>query len=142
MLKFSDFSSLESRHFLYLQLRKSVLENQVNCTDDDLITLGGLALQAEIGDFKENVSKSELETLKIDLKIPLNFQMKYIEYFTISHYLPEGVYQKNKELARYLRNSHYSKRGLHMKEAEYNFIRYIQEMKEYGIHFFSAVWVR
>lgn len=142
MLKFSDFSSLESRHFLYLQLRKSVLENQVNCTDDDLITLGGLALQAEIGDFKENVSKIELETLRIDLKIPLNFQMKYIEYFTISHYLPEGVYQKNKELARYLRNSHYSKRGLHMKEAEYNFIRYIQEMKEYGIHFFSAVWVR
>lgn len=133
---------MESRHFLYLQLRKSVLENQVNCTDDDLITLGGLALQAEIGDFKENVSKIELETLRIDLKIPLNFQMKYIEYFTISHYLPEGVYQKNKELARYLRNSHYSKRGLHMKEAEYNFIRYIQEMKEYGIHFFSAVWVR
>jgi hypothetical protein len=38
-----------------LQLRKSILENQILCTDDDLITLGGLALQSEIGDFKENV---------------------------------------------------------------------------------------
>lgn len=49
------FSSLESRHLLYLQLRKSILESQVLCTDDDLISLGGLALQAEIGDFKQSV---------------------------------------------------------------------------------------
>lgn len=50
--------SLESRHTLYLQLRKSVLENHIICTDDDLITLGGLALQAEIGDFQEEVRLS------------------------------------------------------------------------------------
>ena len=68
--------------------------------------------------------------------------MKYIEYFTISHYLPDGVYQQNKELAKYLRNSHYSKRGLHQKEAEYNFIRYLQEMREYGVHYISGVWAR
>lgn len=49
--------SLESRHTLYLQLRKSVLENHIICTDDDLITLGGLALQAEVFDFQEEVSK-------------------------------------------------------------------------------------
>jgi tyrosine-protein phosphatase non-receptor type 13 protein len=48
--------SLDSRHTLYLQLRKSVLENHIICTDDDLITLGGLALQAEVGDFQEEVS--------------------------------------------------------------------------------------
>lgn len=41
---------------LYLQLRKSVLEKHILCTDDDLIMLGGLALQAEVGDFKESVS--------------------------------------------------------------------------------------
>lgn len=40
---------------LYLQLRKNVLEQQVLCTEDDLITLGGLALQAEVGDFKDKV---------------------------------------------------------------------------------------
>lgn len=50
--------TLESRHTLYLQLRKSVLENHILCTDDDLITLGGLALQAEVGDFQEEVSRN------------------------------------------------------------------------------------
>lgn len=47
--------SIESRHTLFLQLRKSILENHIICTDDDLITLGGLALQAEVGDFQEEV---------------------------------------------------------------------------------------
>lgn len=53
--------SLDSRHTLYLQLRKSVLENHIICTDDDLITLGGLALQAEVGDFQEEVSVREIQ---------------------------------------------------------------------------------
>lgn len=48
---------MESRHLLYLQLRKSVLEKQILCTEDDQILLGGLALQAEVGDFQENVIK-------------------------------------------------------------------------------------
>lgn len=68
--------------------------------------------------------------------------MKYVEYFTISHYLPEGVYQRNRELANYLRNSHYVKRGLHPLEAQHNFIRYVQELKEFGLHLYSAVWAK
>lgn len=54
-ISFLPHSSMESRHLLYLQLRKSVLEKQILCTEDDLILLGGLALQAEVGDFQENV---------------------------------------------------------------------------------------
>ncbi|XP_053668060.1 uncharacterized protein LOC128718460 [Anopheles marshallii] len=113
-------SCVESRHLLYLQLRKSILERQILCAEDDLIALGGLALQSEIGSFKEH--------------------MKYSEYFTISHYLPEEVYRKKRELARYLRNAHFHKRGLHQREAEHNFIRYVQELKEYGLHLYSASW--
>ncbi|XP_035919453.1 uncharacterized protein LOC118517435 isoform X2 [Anopheles stephensi] len=113
-------SCVESRHLLYLQLRKSILERQILCAEDDLIALGGLALQAEIGSFKEH--------------------MKYSEYFTISHYLPEEVYRKKRELARYLRNAHFHKRGLQQREAEHNFIRYVQELKEYGLHLYSASW--
>lgn len=56
--------STDSLHTLYLQLRKSILEDHIVCTEDDLITLGGLALQAEVGDFKDGVSA----TLKLDLK--------------------------------------------------------------------------
>uniref|UniRef100_A0A182LS39 FERM domain-containing protein n=1 Tax=Anopheles culicifacies TaxID=139723 RepID=A0A182LS39_9DIPT len=113
-------SCVESRHLLYLQLRKSILERQILCAEDDLIALGGLALQSEIGSFKEH--------------------MKYSEYFTISHYLPEEVYRKKRELARYLRNAHFHKRGQHQREAEHNFIRYVQELKEYGLHLYSASW--
>lgn len=111
---------MESRHLLYLQLRKSVLESQIVCNDDDLIHLGGLALQAEIGDFQHS--------------------MKFTDYFTVSYYLPEGVYQRHKEMAKYLRNSHFCKRGLNPKEAEQQFIRYAQQLKEYGSHLCSAVW--
>lgn len=53
--RINRYSSVDSRHLLYLQLRKNVLEQQILCTEDDLITLGGLALQAEIGDFKDFV---------------------------------------------------------------------------------------
>lgn len=103
--------------------------------------MGGLALQAEVGDFIENVSISGRQIRDAEDNLVIPFQMKYVEYFTISHYLPEGVYQKNKELARYLRNSHFCKKGLHAKEAEQNFIRYVQELKEYGLHLYSAIWV-
>ena len=51
--------SVDSRHSLYLQLRKSIIENQISATEDDLIILGGLALQAEFGDFNEDVRKAD-----------------------------------------------------------------------------------
>lgn len=66
--------------------------------------------------------------------------MKFTDYFTVSHYLPEGVYQRHKEMAKYLRNSHFCKRGLNVKEAEQQFIRYAQQLKEYGSHLCSATW--
>lgn len=55
--------SVESRHTLFLQLRKSILENHIVCTDDDLITLGGLALQAEVGDFHDDVRSVHLNVV-------------------------------------------------------------------------------
>ena len=66
--------------------------------------------------------------------------MKFTDYFTVGVYLPENVYQRHKEMAKYLRNSHFCKRGLNPKEAEQQFIRYAQQLKEYGSHLFSAIW--
>lgn len=57
IFSFRFVSSLESRHLLYLQLRRSVLESQILCTDDELIVLGGFAIQSEIGDFEQSVSR-------------------------------------------------------------------------------------
>lgn len=44
-----------TRHLLYLQLRRSILEHQLPCNYCQLIDLGGMALQAEFGDFIEKV---------------------------------------------------------------------------------------
>lgn len=68
--------------------------------------------------------------------------MQIMDYFTISHYLPEGVYQKNKDMESLLRNAHISKRGLNIHDAEKGFVTYVQKMTEYGRHLYSAVWVR
>lgn len=67
--------------------------------------------------------------------------MQIMDYFTISHYLPEGVYQKNTEMGNLLRNAHFSKRGLHRYDVEKSFVNYVQKMNEYGLHLYSAVWV-
>lgn len=59
---FSIFSSPESQHLHYLQLRKSILESQILCSNDDLISLGGLALQSEVGDYDKTVCLSKYWT--------------------------------------------------------------------------------
>ena len=42
-----------------------------------------------------------------------------------------------------MRNSHYSKRKLHPKVAEQNYIRYVvQEMQDFGLHLISGTWSR
>lgn len=140
--RINRYSSVDSRHLLYLQLRKNVLEQQILCTEDDLITLGGLALQAEIGDFKDFVRMNHLWKAFPLFSIPYVLQMRKIEYFTISNYIPENTHSKPQELAKYLRSAHFCKKGMNPDEAEHSYIRYMQELKEYGMHLYSAVWVR
>lgn len=43
------------KHLLYLQLRRCLLERQLRCETKDMMTLAGLALQAEFGDFNIEV---------------------------------------------------------------------------------------
>lgn len=47
--------STQTRHLLYLQLRRSILEHQLPCSFTQLVQLNGLALQAEFGDYNERV---------------------------------------------------------------------------------------
>lgn len=68
--------------------------------------------------------------------------MESNEYFTASYYLPEAVYQRHKAFSKYLRNAHFCRRGSHPKTAERQFVQYVQQMEEYGMHLYSAIWVR
>lgn len=47
----------QTRHLLYLQLRRSILEYQLPCSYQQLIELNGYALQAEFGDYNRKVIK-------------------------------------------------------------------------------------
>lgn len=43
------------KHLLYLQLRRNLLEQQIQCNIDQHIALSGLALQSEFGDYLDQV---------------------------------------------------------------------------------------
>lgn len=45
----------DTRHLLYLQLRRCILEHQLPCSFGQIVELNGLALQAEFGDYNQRV---------------------------------------------------------------------------------------
>ncbi|XP_067950888.1 tyrosine-protein phosphatase non-receptor type 13-like [Watersipora subatra] len=60
-----------TQHLLYLQLRRDIVEDRLRGDDKELITLTGLALQAEYGDY--DISKHHLN------------------YFIVSYYFPQRI---------------------------------------------------
>ena len=63
-------SHSKTRHQYYLQLRKDILEARLHCHEEAAFILAGLALQAEISDYDENLGQN---------------------YFMAEHYLPHRV---------------------------------------------------
>ncbi|KAK4881258.1 hypothetical protein RN001_004577 [Aquatica leii] len=117
--------SAPSRHLLYLQLRRSILEYQLPCTYSQLIDFGGLALQAEFGDFIEKEHGAR-------------------DYFLLEHYVPETVscnVDECKRLKQELIVAHITRRGLEVEKAEESFMLLAQTLPHYGGHFYTATWV-
>lgn len=93
------------RHLFYLQLRKDFLTDDF-CPDPKFaLTLGGLALQAEFGDYDGTVYGKE--------------------YFLMDHYLPfQCIKQINRsEIKTKLQSQHASLRGISKELAELKFIQ-------------------
>lgn len=65
-----------TRHLYYLQLRKDVLEGGIYVHEETAMLLASYALQAEVGDYNQNVHGSD--------------------YFVPEHYLPQRVNYKKK----------------------------------------------
>ncbi|KAM5194051.1 tyrosine-protein phosphatase non-receptor type 13 isoform 2-T2 [Mantella aurantiaca] len=104
-------------HQYYLQQRKDILEERLYCTDEAALLLASLALQAEYGDYQQEVHG--------------------LAYFRLEHYLPVRVIEKmdlsymKEELPR-LHNT-YS--GASERETELEFLKVCQRLPEYGVHF-------
>ncbi|CAG2054245.1 unnamed protein product [Timema podura] len=116
--------SWSTKHHLFLQLRRSLLEQLIECTLVQHITLSGLALQAEFGDYREQEHGCE-------------------EYFLLEHYIPDNLLLGTDEVAlkARLQNCHRQRKGLDPGRAEEMFIAQVQCLPTYGAHFFSATWL-
>ena len=66
----SFYSYRKTVHQFYLQLRQDILNDQLYCHEEASFVLGGLALQAETGDYNEALG---------------------YEYFLPEHYIPSKV---------------------------------------------------
>ena len=66
----SFYSYRKTVHQFYLQLRQDILNDQLYCHEEASFVLGGLALQAETGDYNEALGD---------------------EYFHPEHYIPSKV---------------------------------------------------
>ncbi|XP_076288575.1 uncharacterized protein LOC143213025 isoform X1 [Lasioglossum baleicum] len=120
-----------SKHLLYLQIRRCILEQQLVCPCSELINLTGLALQAEFGNYNVNEHGCG-------------------DYFLLEHYIPESLIlntdQRQSQInsgetdtfrAR-LHQAHRDRRGLDSNKAEDMFIAHAQTLADYGSHYYIA----
>ncbi|EFN88990.1 FERM and PDZ domain-containing protein 2 [Harpegnathos saltator] len=119
-----------SKHLLYLQIRRCILEQQLVCPYPELINLTGLALQAEFGNY--------------------NFDEHGCgDYFLLEHYVPESLIMNADRhqsqpcveadvLRAQLHRAHHDRRGLDSNKAEEMFITHAQSLPDYGSHYYIA----
>ncbi|XP_015589515.1 uncharacterized protein LOC107265051 isoform X2 [Cephus cinctus] len=120
-----------SKHLLYLQIRRCILEQQLICPLPQLINLTGLALQAEFGNYSINEHGCG-------------------DYFLLEHYVPESLIlnpDQNEQsqipggadaLRVQLHQAHRERRGLDANKAEEMFIAHAQALPDYGAHYYIA----
>ncbi|XP_052393234.1 tyrosine-protein phosphatase non-receptor type 13 isoform X3 [Carassius gibelio] len=106
-----------TKHQYYLQLRKDILEERVRCDLENAMILASLALQAEIGDYQNELHGKT--------------------YFRTEHYLPASVLDKIDQttIKEELPKLHSSYYNASEQEAELEFLKVCQRLPEYGVHF-------
>uniref|UniRef100_A0A6P7FCV1 Tyrosine-protein phosphatase non-receptor type 13-like n=1 Tax=Diabrotica virgifera virgifera TaxID=50390 RepID=A0A6P7FCV1_DIAVI len=119
------FRGNESRHLLYLQLRRSIIEHQLPCSFKQIVELNGLALQAEFGNYNTREHGQR-------------------DYFLLEHYIPESMssaIENTEKLRQELIQAHVLKHGMDGDKAEESFISLAQSLPHYGGHFYTATWI-
>ncbi|XP_072376370.1 FERM and PDZ domain-containing protein 2-like isoform X1 [Diabrotica undecimpunctata] len=119
------FRGNESRHLLYFQLRRSIIEHQLPCSFKQIVELNGLALQAEFGNYNTREHGQR-------------------DYFLLEHYIPESMssaIENTEKLRHELIQAHVLKHGMDGDKAEESFISLAQSLPHYGGHFYTATWI-
>uniref|UniRef100_H0XG96 FERM and PDZ domain containing 2 n=1 Tax=Otolemur garnettii TaxID=30611 RepID=H0XG96_OTOGA len=105
-----------TRHQFYLQLRKDILEERLHCSEETLLRLGGLALQAEFGNYPKEQVESQV-------------------YFRVEDYIPASLIERMTPLRVQVEVSemHRLSSVLWGEDAELEFLRVSQQLPEYGV---------
>ncbi|VVD00607.1 unnamed protein product [Leptidea sinapis] len=112
----------EWRYRVYLQLRRATVEGQMISTIQNLILLAGYALHIEFGEFSYR-------------------EHGIADYFLLEHYLPEFLITTDMaDVKLRMKRAHESRRGIDRSRAIINYITLAQTFRDYGAHFYSAVW--
>ncbi|RZF41303.1 hypothetical protein LSTR_LSTR000017 [Laodelphax striatellus] len=117
--------SWSTKHMLYLQIRRGLLEHQIRCSANEIMTFASLALQAEFGDFNNEEHG--------------NGDYFLLEHYIPDHFLPSG--RKEQDFLHDLLDLHRSRKGLDPGRAEELFVAQAMQLPEYGFHFFSALLI-
>ncbi|XP_062256364.1 tyrosine-protein phosphatase non-receptor type 13 [Platichthys flesus] len=106
-----------TRHQYYLQLRKDIMEDRLNCNEETGLFLAALALQAEFGDYMSELYGKN--------------------YYQPEHYVSSRMLEKlalptvKEELPRL----HASHAQMLPEEAETEYLKIAQQIPEYGVIF-------
>ncbi|XP_050390913.1 tyrosine-protein phosphatase non-receptor type 13 isoform X2 [Patella vulgata] len=129
----TDIRHDSSYHLMYLQLRRDIIEDRFYCTDDQALALAGLALQVEFGDYNP-------ATMTTGYFVPE-------QYFSTRMTRKLGM----QYLRDHAKEMHQNLQGHPSSQSELEFIKCIQKLPEYGIHYhkllknkhdsMSTVWV-
>ncbi|XP_052589884.1 FERM and PDZ domain-containing protein 2 isoform X1 [Peromyscus californicus insignis] len=105
-----------TRHQFYLQLRKDVLEERLYCSEETLLQLGVLALQAEFG----SAPKEQVESKA---------------YFRIQDYIPARLIEQMTAIRAQVEISemHRLSSAPWGEDAELEFLEVVQQLPEYGV---------
>ncbi|XP_073774109.1 FERM and PDZ domain-containing protein 2 isoform X1 [Danio rerio] len=106
-----------TRHQFYLQLRRDLLDDRLQCNEETCLFLGALALQAEFGDSLPEVYGKN--------------------YYQPEHYVSKSVVQKMAMpcLKEELLRLHVNNANMSAEEAELEFLKSVQQLPEYGVLF-------
>ncbi|XP_017653915.1 FERM and PDZ domain-containing protein 2 isoform X2 [Nannospalax galili] len=104
-----------TRHQLYLQLRKDILEERLYCDSETLLQLGVLALQAEFGSYPK--------------------KMESKAYFQVEDYIPARLIERMTALRVQVEVSemHRLSSAPQGEDAELEFLGVAQQLPEYGV---------
>ncbi|XP_064639301.1 tyrosine-protein phosphatase non-receptor type 13-like isoform X2 [Lineus longissimus] len=114
----SQLRHSSTKHLYYLQLRRDILEERTQCNEDDTMQLASIALQAEYGNYDTKTCGRN--------------------YFLPEHYVPARIMRRvgTAFVKDKLPSMHRSHHGVRELEAELLYLKEMQQLSEYGIHFY------